>query len=169
MNVTCRHDEIYYLYYSDVLWHYSMELKKWLFSGLSCSGRFPDLFMAVLTGINPFLRLLSRVSMCRRIWWGFWQLLQGWEDLHSFRKWPAFKQFMHSPLLFAIDSLWSCDICHLNKVPGSNFSWIIVVHSQWHPEHASVAVGYHVTALTPFHFHLWVKGFRLSPWCDSVV
>ena len=29
-------------------------IKKWLFSGIKCSGGFPDLFLVGLTGINPF-------------------------------------------------------------------------------------------------------------------
>ena len=33
-----------------------------VFSGLNCSGGFPDLFIAVLTGINPFLRFLYELS-----------------------------------------------------------------------------------------------------------
>ena len=36
--------------------------KNWLFSSLNCSGGFPDLFLEVLTGINPFLRLLYELS-----------------------------------------------------------------------------------------------------------
>ena len=37
-------------------------LKNCFFSGLNCSGGFPDLFLAVLTGIYPFLRFLYDLS-----------------------------------------------------------------------------------------------------------
>ena len=37
-------------------------LKKWQFSGLDCSDGFPDLFPAVLTGINSFLKFLYELS-----------------------------------------------------------------------------------------------------------
>ena len=32
-------------------------------SGLNCSGRFPDFFLAVLTDINPFLRFLYELHV----------------------------------------------------------------------------------------------------------
>ena len=30
--------------------------------GLNCSGGFPDLFLAAVTGINPFLRFVYELS-----------------------------------------------------------------------------------------------------------
>ena len=36
--------------------------KTWLFSGINCSGGFPDFFLAVLTGINPFFRFLYKLT-----------------------------------------------------------------------------------------------------------
>ena len=39
-----------------------MKFKKWQFSGLNYCGEFSNFFLAVLTGINPFLRFLHELS-----------------------------------------------------------------------------------------------------------
>ena len=62
MKVTCEHDEIYII----ILWLHlvtlAKEYKKWPFSGINFSDRFPDLFLEVLTGINSILRFLYEFS-----------------------------------------------------------------------------------------------------------
>lgn len=51
----------------------------------------------------------ERSSLCSSVWWGFWQTLQRWLDLHCFIKCPGLRQLRQHSFSLRTDVFLSCD------------------------------------------------------------